>query len=284
MLDDPEAVASQLSNQELACLAGVADVAKLLTIFNDPGMATAEEQVELVNCLEDETLTRMFLSGLIQDTGGLSIETSACVRTGFSEIDLRSVMLAGLHGDAGTAMSGSMAALFLTLACLNEEEWNAATPAMDMAPEDREGMQCLLAEMGGPEGMAATLGAEDESGFISLLAAAAGCGLDMGGPPSQVPVVPTTAPPANGAVPGEIEAAARRFLAGELEVDEADLRLDSSEGVQWSDASLGCPQEGMMYAQVITPGYKLIFGHAGTSHAVHTDSDGSQLVVCGEGR
>ena len=83
MLDDPEAVASQLSNQELACLAGVADVARLLTIFNDPGMATAEEQTKLIHCLQDETLTRMFLTGLIQDMGALSMETSACVRTGF---------------------------------------------------------------------------------------------------------------------------------------------------------------------------------------------------------
>ena len=40
----------------------------------------------------------------------------------------------------------------------------------------------------------------------------------------------------------------------------------------------------MMYAQVITPGNKLVFGLAGTSHAVHTNSDGSHMVVCGDGR
>ena len=62
------------------------------------------------------------------------------------------------------------------------------------------------------------------------------------------------------------------------------MRLDSSESVQWSDASLGCPQEGMLYAQVITPGYKLVFNLSGTAHPVHTNSDGSQMVVCGEGR
>ena len=284
VLDDPEAVASQLSNQELACLAGVADVARLLSIFNDPGVATSEEQVELVNCLQDETLTRMFLTGLIQDLGSLSIETSACVRTGFREVDLRSVMLAGLHGDPGTAMGGGMAALFLTMACLNQEEWNAAAPTMDMGPDDREGMQCLLAEMGGPEGMAAALGAEDESGFMALFTAAAECELDMGGPPSQAPIGPTGDTSANETVSAEVETAALKFLAGQLEVDEGDLRLDSSESVQWSDASMGCPQEGMLYAQVITPGYKLVFALSGTVHAVHTNSDGSQMVVCGEGR
>ncbi len=94
----------------------------------------------------------------------------------------------------------------------------------------------------------------------------------------------TPAPPANETVPGEMETAARTFLGGELGVDEGGLSLVSSEGMQWSDASLGCPQEGMRYAQVITPGYKLVFDLAGASHAVHTNSDGSHMVVCGDGR
>ncbi|MYC29950.1 MAG: hypothetical protein F4X65_07675 [Chloroflexi bacterium] len=74
------------------------------------------------------------------------------------------------------------------------------------------------------------------------------------------------------------------LLADELGIAEGNFRLDSSEGVGWSDASLGCPQEGMMYAQVITPGYRLAFDLAGASHAVHSNSDGSSMVVCGDGR
>ena len=81
-----------------------------------------------------------------------------------------------------------------------------------------------------------------------------------------------SSPSASETVPGEVETAARRLLAGELEADEGELKLDGSESVQWSDASLGCPQEGMMYAQVITPGYRLVFYLAGASHAVHTNS------------
>ena len=95
---------------------------------------------------------------------------------------------------------------------------------------------------------------------LCLLAGMA-CGVDdeeKGRPPAPVPS-------ANEMVSGEIEAAARKLLADELEVDAGSFRLGSSESVQWSDASLGCPQEGMMYAQVITPGYKLVFGHAGVS-------------------
>ena len=103
------------------------------------------------------------------------------------------------------------------------------------------------------------------------------------GTPPALPL-DTPAPPANGTVPGEMETAARKLLADELNVDEGGFRLDGSESVQWSDASLGCPQEGMMYAQVITPGYKLVFDLAGASHAVHTNSDGSHMVACEEKR
>ena len=105
-----------------------------------------------------------------------------------------------------------------------------------------------------------------------------------GGASAPALPVDTPAAPANDPVPGNIETAVRKLLADELGAEEEDFRLDSSEGVEWSDASLGCPQEGYAYAQVITPGYKLVFDHAGTSHAVHTNSDGSHMVVCGDGQ
>ena len=103
-------------------------------------------------------------------------------------------------------------------------------------------------------------------------------------PGTPAPQLNTPAPSSGETVPAGVEAAARKLLADELEADEGDFSLDSSEGMGWSDASLGCPQEGMSYAQVITPGYRLVFGHAGTSYAVHTNSDGSHMVVCGDGQ
>ena len=39
-------------------------------------------------------------------------------------------------------------------------------------------------------------------------------------------------------VPGEIEAAVRQLLADELEVDEGDFKLYSSEGMAWSEVNL----------------------------------------------
>ena len=183
MLDDPEAVASELSGPELACLAGTADTGSLLRLFADPGQATPEETTQLITCLEDETLLRIFLTGFIGESGPLSLETSECVRTGFEGIDLRSLMLAGTEGDEQAAMAGSMAAFTMTLACLSEEEWLDIAPAMGMDPSERDSLLCLTEKLGGPEGMAQALSGEDESGIMAFFAASAECGLQMIGAP-----------------------------------------------------------------------------------------------------
>ncbi len=101
--------------------------------------------------------------------------------------------------------------------------------------------------------------------------------------PTAVSGAPDTLTPAVGeSVPSEIEAGARKLLAEEI--GGGDFSLTSAEGKQWSDASLGCPEEGFMYAQVITPGYKLVFDLAGTSYPVHTNADGSHMVICRDGQ
>ena len=128
---------------------------------------------------------------------------------------------------------------------------------------------------------AAACGGNDDERRAAQEAATAARTTESGTPALPVD---TPAPPANGPVPAEIESAVRKLLADELDVDDGDFKLDSSEGVGWSDATLGCPQEGMVYAQVITPGYKLIFDLGGTSYVVHTNSDGSHVVICGDGQ
>ena len=104
--------------------------------------------------------------------------------------------------------------------------------------------------------------------------------------PTAVSGFPTVSPATPGgqeAVPSDIEMAARILLADIATVNADDLTLISSESVSWSDASLGCPQEGFGYAQVITPGYKLVFALGDTSYAVHTNSDGSSPILCNDG-
>jgi len=52
------------------------------------------------------------------------------------------------------------------------------------------------------------------------------------------------------------------------------------EPVEWGDTSLGCPIPGMVYAQVITRGFRLVFDYQGQQNEYHTDRDGSRVVAC----
>jgi hypothetical protein len=82
-------------------------------------------------------------------------------------------------------------------------------------------------------------------------------------------------------VPPQIVAQARQALADQLGVISTTLTLASSEVREWPDSSLGCPEAGQMYMQVITPGYLLVFADAaGTTYPVHTNETGQQLVLC----
>jgi hypothetical protein len=55
------------------------------------------------------------------------------------------------------------------------------------------------------------------------------------------------------------------------------------EAVDWSDTSLGCPEPGMAYAQVITPGYLIVLGAAGQTYEYHTDEHSSVVLCRGDG-
>ena len=219
-LDDPLKAADELSEAELACASGVADLGRLLQIFAAPEQAEPDEISQLINCLEDETVLRLFITQLVGLDEPLSVEASACVRAGMEGIDPRMVMLAGIGGDPQTAMMGSMSSLFLVLSCLNEEEFVAAAPGLGVDPGEREGLQCLLQALGGPEGFAQAFSGEEEA-MMALFGAALDCGLDMEGGPMQGPP-PTFEPePTPESMTGMEVAAVASVLAG-LSADEID--------------------------------------------------------------
>ncbi|MBL8200194.1 MAG: hypothetical protein JNK40_04405 [Chromatiales bacterium] len=58
--------------------------------------------------------------------------------------------------------------------------------------------------------------------------------------------------------PAGPEAIALRAVAEALGIAPAGSRVISSEARDFPDASLGCPQPGMAYAQVITPGHRVL--------------------------
>ena len=185
--NNPQAFLATLPASEQTCLAANSDPRRILTLAGMPGapIAALQEAAALIDCLGDDTLMRVFLSGMLTGIGPLSQDTADCIRAGFASLDLRATMLAGAaESNPGAAMAGSMAAMFLSLSCLNEAEWQAATPTLELNPNDRETLQCLRETLGGPTELAAAL-APNADGLPSpaYLDAAAACGIASGAAP-----------------------------------------------------------------------------------------------------
>lgn len=78
-------------------------------------------------------------------------------------------------------------------------------------------------------------------------------------------------------------AASIDFAAATLGLAPDALRVVAVEAVNWPDAALGCPQPDMIYAAVITPGYRVVIETTDAPIIVHTDSrlDGEK-IICAE--
>lgn len=72
---------------------------------------------------------------------------------------------------------------------------------------------------------------------------------------------------------------ARGLLADELGIPVSTIRVDTIRAVNWPDTSIGCPQPGVAYGQVITPGYKITLRtEDGGVHVVHSAK--GQEFIC----
>ena len=188
-LDDPQAFLSALSSREQSCLSaanlGIAQIMTAMTSTDG-----SEEGDAILDCLDDETVLRMFLNEPLTATGELSDETSACIREGLGGMDLRPMMKSpGAAAGALDAQIIGMAGFLTFTACLNDEEWEAASSALELGPRDKSGTDCLLTELGGPTGVAEALLRPDESGLPrDFIGAAAKCGVGFAGVSENMPV------------------------------------------------------------------------------------------------
>ena len=80
-------------------------------------------------------------------------------------------------------------------------------------------------------------------------------------------------------VAGNAVALAVETLARELGCDPARIAVGDVTPVTWPNSALGCPQPGMMYLQVITPGYRVRLTCDGREYTMHTDQ-GRRAVRC----
>ena len=175
----PESLVAAFSEAELDCVTKLAGTEDLLEFLASPG---PQHEVVLFDCLNDETIMRMFLGVLLQ-VGALSEESSACIRSGVSDMDLRSFMQSAtqLEGEIDEAQAAVVdAVMIVAFACLNDEDWQAAASALGMDPSAREFFQCVMDVLGGPGGTAAILGSGDDAASANLFIASTGCGLELG--------------------------------------------------------------------------------------------------------
>ena len=181
LLTDPMAIATDFSEAELTCLAGVADIGRLMQIFTAPETATPEEQTGFFGCLEDKNLVRLFLAPVLEETGPLSVESSSCILTLIQAVDLSGLMVEAVDGNEESGVMIGLSIGILTAVCLNDAEWESAAAGMEIDPEDRQNFQCAVEALGGPEGLAQTFSEGTEAAFGAVLESVVACALQAGG-------------------------------------------------------------------------------------------------------
>ena len=105
-------------------------------------------------------------------------------------------------------------------------------------------------------------------------------------PPARIPDVlmdtaqPAGEPVSTASMPRTVRRAVVADAAKRFQVAEDAVVLASAEMVTWSDGSLGCPQAGRSYMQVLVPGYRVTATTASGRLLYHTDTRGN-AVTCG---
>lgn len=91
--------------------------------------------------------------------------------------------------------------------------------------------------------------------------------------------VPGSTAPTADVQETEIVTGAKEDLAKRLHVDDAQVTVVAQEEIVWSDGSLGCPEEGMMYTQATVDGALLIVEVDGEKYEYH-GAVGEPLSYC----
>ena len=97
------------------------------------------------------------------------------------------------------------------------------------------------------------------------------------GIPKQEDDMPKDPPlpiPTNPGLPALIEKA-KADLAQRLSISMPQIKAIETKEVFWPDASLGCPQPDIVYAQIPSPGYLVLLVYAGNEFEYHVDIHGN---------
>jgi len=79
------------------------------------------------------------------------------------------------------------------------------------------------------------------------------------------------------AKPVDVNEVAVQTVAEKLNIQVEELSVADSRAMEFSDASLDCPQPGMMYAQVITPGHRVLVKYQNKTYDVRVSGSYGQI-------
>ncbi len=102
---------------------------------------------------------------------------------------------------------------------------------------------------------------------ISLILLSSACSLspDQNSDPAEAPLLPEDI--------DSLVMLAKFDLALKTGVDIEEMDTESVEEFNFSDASLGVPEPGVEYIQVITPGYIIILNAEGETYEYHASGE-----------
>lgn len=87
-------------------------------------------------------------------------------------------------------------------------------------------------------------------------------------------MTPSQTNPADSNLKSLIEKASED-LAQRLTVSTSQISVISASEVVWPDGSLGCPQKGMAYIQVLIPGFLIVLENDNKQYEYHSGKDGN---------
>lgn len=93
----------------------------------------------------------------------------------------------------------------------------------------------------------------------------------------MTPIPPTP----TGVAASQLVQQASKDLASRLGIPVDQISISTVQAVTWPDGSLGCPQPGIAYTQVMTPGYLILLESSGSRYPYHSDT-GTQFILCQE--
>ena len=127
---------------------------------------------------------------------------------------------------------------------------------------------------------------------LCMLARAAEPGFPPGriAPPQRIPDIaadvmveslqPVGEPVNTASMPRGVRRAVVADAAKRFNVAESAVVLARAERLAWSDGSLGCPEPGVVYTQMLVEGFRVDAMTSAGTLTYHTDSRGS-VVSCG---